>query len=109
MHSAYTQHLVKQVSLGRVQARNTIEDLTAYGSELPTRKSSIVLRNLKTAYMIKYILILFKRTRRDRKTSKVTKVTEERTKSKHKEKPDASYASGVDGQAKKSAGWMPWH
>ena len=50
---------MKQVSLGRVQARNTIEDLTAYGSELPTRKISIVQRTLKTAYMIKNILILF--------------------------------------------------
>ena len=66
-------------------------------------------RTLKTAYMIKNILILLIKEHEEIETSKVTKVTEERTKSKHKKEPDASYASGVDGQAKKSAGWMPWH
>ena len=60
-------------------------------------------------YDQKNILILLIKEHEEIETSKVTKVTEHETNQSRHKKPDASYASDVDGQAKKSAGWMPWH
>ena len=76
---------------------------------ISTVESIFHIRTLKTAYIIKNILILLIKEHEEIETSKVTKVTEHETNQSRHKIPDASYASDVDGQAKKSAGWMPWH